>query len=130
MDDLKTVLLVDDQIAIQEILANLLRNNLYKVDVCQNGKEAEDRLSDHAYDLVITDLIMPNGDGYDLLDFINKRSQQQGESQRIMVITGENSLDVPQLIQDRAAIECFTLYKPFTKQDFLDSVNLVFESTA
>lgn len=128
MDDLKTVLLVDDQIAIQEILANLLRNNLYKVDVCENGKEAEERLSGQKYDLVITDLIMPNGDGYGLLDFINKRSTQLGVSQRIMVITGENSLDVPQLIQDRASLECFTLYKPFTKQDFLDSVSLVFEN--
>lgn len=126
MGDNKKILLVDDQIMIQELLADILRNNMYQVDVCANGHEAQAQVQRKSYDLVITDLRMPNGNGYDLLDFIEQRSEDTGSKQSVMIITGGPPREAPEDMSERGAIKYHTLHKPFTKQDFLDGVEQAF----
>ncbi|HWA36587.1 MAG TPA: response regulator [Burkholderiales bacterium] len=60
------ILVVDDQRTNAEMVAGLLRNLGYHVDLAFNGGEALDRLRAHGTDLVISDIMMPGVDGYEL----------------------------------------------------------------
>jgi DNA-binding response OmpR family regulator len=57
----KTVLTIDDDTAITELLAMLLRTHGYEVKTANNGEEAIKKLDPH---VVILDLMMPGMDGW------------------------------------------------------------------
>ena len=70
MTDLQThILLVDDEGALREVVAERLRDEGYAVSTAESGERAIALLSDFAYDVVITDLRLPGVDGNGVLDF-------------------------------------------------------------
>ena len=60
-----TILLVDDDPTCLEILKQLLEE--YTIDTAANGAKALEKLKDKNYDLVITDLMMPEMDGLQVI---------------------------------------------------------------
>jgi len=60
------ILVVDDQRTNAEMVSGLLRNLGYDVEVATNGAEALESVRDKAPDLVISDILMPQMDGYEL----------------------------------------------------------------
>ena len=69
----KSVLVVDDQASAAEFLRLLLSREGYRVATAGNGVEALLALEKDAYDLVISDLDMPEMDGFELLHRIGQR---------------------------------------------------------
>ena len=67
----KNILVVDDSATMRQLLALTLKKvrGCQVVEACQ-GKEAADKLSRHAFDLVITDINMPEMDGLMLVSHI------------------------------------------------------------
>jgi len=59
----KRVLLAEDEPVNREIAQTLLENVGLRVDVAADGREAIDRASAHAYDLILMDMQMPDLDG-------------------------------------------------------------------
>ena len=59
----KHLLLVEDETLLREAIAEQLTDHGYQVDQAESGEAAVARLSDFAYDLVITDLRLPGIDG-------------------------------------------------------------------
>ncbi len=68
-----SVLVVDDEPGVRQVLINFLSGAGYIVDSAQDGSVAIDKLDRGAYDLVITDLKMPNMDGRALLQIMSDR---------------------------------------------------------
>lgn len=64
------VLLVEDQLLLARVVAALLGSEGMQVDIADNGRLAIERLHAATYDLVITDLMMPEMDGIQLLEWI------------------------------------------------------------
>jgi PAS domain S-box-containing protein len=64
------VLLVDDDPAILELMREILSPGSYVVDLAGNGRQAVERLQACSYDLVLTDMIMPEMQGLDLLQYL------------------------------------------------------------
>lgn len=64
------VLLVDDQVLLVKVFAAILGSEGMKVDSAENGSVAMRKLGANTYDLVITDLMMPEMDGIQLLEWI------------------------------------------------------------
>jgi adenylate cyclase len=62
----ETILVVDDQRTNAEMVAGLLRNLGYQVELAFNGAEALERVRSAPPDLVISDIMMPGMDGYEL----------------------------------------------------------------
>lgn len=61
------ILLVDDEIEITEINKRYLEQGGYDIDIANDGKEALEKYTRNKYSLIITDIMMPNMDGYDLI---------------------------------------------------------------
>jgi signal transduction histidine kinase/ActR/RegA family two-component response regulator len=59
----KTILVVDDETAVAQLVADLLQLDGHTVDVAPSGVDALKRITSHRYDLVITDVRMPDVDG-------------------------------------------------------------------
>ena len=64
------ILLVEDDSALRDVLADILTDEGYEVDCATNGREALDRLSGDAPspDLIVLDLLMPVMDGWAFRD--------------------------------------------------------------
>lgn len=84
-----SILFVDDEPLLRETIGNDLRGQAYKVDTASSGAEAMTKLIDHPYDLVITDLIMEEMSGIQLLREIKDAAPET----MVMVMTGYGSLD-------------------------------------
>ena len=68
-----TVLVVDDEPMVREVLARYLSSEGFSVDVAEDGLEAITRFDDHAPDLVLLDLMLPKLDGYEVFRQIRER---------------------------------------------------------
>src|SRR5204863_768694 len=80
----KRVLIVDDDATIREMLVSVLRRRDLTVDVAGDGKEALDLLKEHRYSVVLLDLLMPNVDGFGVIDNLDSAIS----TPLVLVITG------------------------------------------
>ncbi|HEY0190645.1 MAG TPA: response regulator [Kofleriaceae bacterium] len=67
MDTALSILIVDDELDIAELLAELLSTRGHNVTTATNGALAQALLASHDFDLVITDLMMPIVSGVELV---------------------------------------------------------------
>jgi CheY-like chemotaxis protein len=63
----KKILIVDDDVFIIGVMQKILQNYNYEVSSCDRGEEALDRLRQEFFDILITDLQMPEMDGLELI---------------------------------------------------------------
>ncbi|HEX5042332.1 MAG TPA: ATP-binding protein [Candidatus Polarisedimenticolaceae bacterium] len=71
--DGRLVLVVDDEADAREVLAGLLRECGADVTAVGSARAALEAIRGHAPDLVVSDLAMPDGDGYALLEEVRRR---------------------------------------------------------
>jgi DNA-binding response OmpR family regulator len=57
------ILIVDDEAAVRDTLAAILRDSGYAVDLAATAAEARKLLSEHRYGMVLADWRLPDGDG-------------------------------------------------------------------
>jgi CheY-like chemotaxis protein len=84
----KGILVVDDEEIVRYSLVNILRSHGYETAEVRSGKEALRILYKRAYDLVLTDLVMENMDGLELVEQIKVISPRTV----VMVLTGYGSI--------------------------------------
>lgn len=82
--DMKSVLIIDDDVEILTSLRSLLERNGFRVDTAKNGREAMMRVCDGFYNLALIDIKLPDMDGTELL----LAFQQLGLNMKKIVITG------------------------------------------
>jgi two-component system response regulator PilR (NtrC family) len=83
------ILVVDDEDIIRESLCYILSNEGFQVDQAENGKVAYEKTLENYYDLVITDIEMPQMKGTELLEKVSAVTS----STSFIVITAYGSLD-------------------------------------
>ncbi len=65
------ILLVEDNQLTRITLDRFLRSEGYQVEVAENGAEAISLLDKDEFDLVLSDIVMANGNGWDLAEHLN-----------------------------------------------------------
>jgi len=85
--DERRILIVDDEAEIREKLAEILAAARHHVDTACSGREALERMAAESYDVVLTDIRMPDLDGRALYHEIERRWPGQGE--RVVFVTGD-----------------------------------------
>lgn len=115
------ILIVDDERDIRQLLREMLTLEGHEVAEATNGAEALTRLRDASFDLVLTDVRMPNLSGVELL----RRVREVSPSTEVVVATAYAELDT--------AIECMRagafdlLRKPFNLQELFSCVSRALE---
>jgi CheY-like chemotaxis protein len=72
------ILVIDDERAIRNTLKDILEFEGYHVEVAENGKVGLEMALGAKYDLIYTDIKMPEMDGMELLQAYRKTVQEQG----------------------------------------------------
>jgi nitrogen fixation negative regulator NifL len=109
----RRILVVDDEAEVAGVLAELLRRDGHEVDTALNGLEGLERLRMQRYDLVVSDIRMPQLDGVGLWTTI--KQEDPALARRFVFCTGD-TLDgsTAQFIEQTGAP---SLRKPFTLRD-------------
>jgi CheY-like chemotaxis protein len=118
----KRVLIVDDDRMIRMLVRMLLQRAGYEVLEAENGREAIDMTLTHRPDLLITDLLMPDVDGYQTLTAL--RAEGSCALLPVIVLTAETGPEVEQTVLSLGADDY--LVKPFDADVLLNRVNGVF----
>jgi DNA-binding NtrC family response regulator len=84
------ILVVDDDPVTRSLLQKRLTKESYEIDLAEDGVQALDLISEHYYDLVLTDLMMPGGvDGIGVLEATKKRNLKT----EVILITANATVD-------------------------------------
>jgi signal transduction histidine kinase len=83
----KTILVVDDERELAEVLVEALGREGHRVEIACHGEDALRRLEQHRYDLVVSDTKMPVMDGLELYRELTRRFPAL--SKRIIFVTGD-----------------------------------------
>jgi signal transduction histidine kinase len=115
----QTILVVEDEPAVLEIAARILRRNRYSVLAAATGSEALTLAADHEFDLLLTDLVMPEISGLELAG----RIRQLRPEVAVLYMSGY-SQDVPGPLGAVDEGVAF-VQKPFTRQSLLEGVRAI-----
>jgi DNA-binding response OmpR family regulator len=85
------VLVVDDEAAIRALVAKIIERAGFAVDTARDGREAIEKLQVSEYDVLVIDLMMPNVDGYGVIDFLRERG---GPQPAVILVTAADSAAV------------------------------------
>ncbi len=83
------LLIVDDETVIRKVLERHFLAKGYEVVTAIHGKDAITKLDQQKFDIVISDLLMPEMDGFELLRFL----REEYPLIRVIIMTGAVSLD-------------------------------------
>ena len=105
------ILVAEDDLRIRTVLDRLLQAVGYEVEACTNGREALDAIEARPFDLIITDINMPEMNGEELLNRIRENPATSG-LKVIVVSTESNEGRIARLREKGAAF----VHKPFTPE--------------
>ena len=113
------ILVIEDERDLNRIITKHLKKNNYSVDRCFDGQEALDFISYSEYDLIITDIMMPNVDGY---EFIDKLRANKNNTPVIM-LTAKDTLEDKIVGLDSGADDY--IVKPFEFDELLARIRVL-----
>ncbi len=87
-EDHKRILVLDDEEMIRDLLQETFQKRGYEVDVAVNGKESLRKLEKASYNLLITDLRLPDISGMEILSEVRKKYPEMG----VIMITAYGSI--------------------------------------
>ena len=113
------ILVVEDETDLNRVITKHLKKNNYSVDSCFDGEQALDYVLYGEYDLIITDIMMPKIDGYELI----KQLRVKGNSTPVIMLTAKDSLDDKILGLDSGADDY--IVKPFEFDELLARIRVL-----
>ena len=115
----RSILIVDDEFGLAEMLRDMLRDEGYDVCLAINGRLALDVLGERSIDLVITDIMMPVMDGVELATAI--RHSQTHRDIPVVIMTS-----LPSLPRQQSDLFDAVVRKPFTPDLILSTIEACF----
>ena len=83
------VLIIEDNRELGDNIQGFLVREGYVCELCYTHEDARRKLSDYLYDCIILDIMLPDGNGLNLLQFIKTEKIQSS----VVIISAKNSLD-------------------------------------
>ena len=115
----KKILILDDSITTRTMIKNILLNSGYLVDVVAEAEEAIIKLKMNHYDLIITDLTMPQVDGY---QFINMLKTDEMYADIPIIIMSSISKNVAMEKLTSLNVDYYICKENFNQEEFVEQV--------
>jgi len=90
---MKTILLVEDDPFVVDIYTKKLKNAGFLIKTAQDGEEALKKIMEKKPDLLVLDIVLPNIDGWELLDKI-KRNEKLRDLKVVVLSNLDQKIDV------------------------------------
>ncbi len=106
------VLVADDDFLIRWSLTEVLSEQGYVVKAVENGEKALEAMNAEPFDLIITDLVMPERDGWEVLQYAKRTHPRT----KVILITAHGTQDTEAMAKERGA------YGYVEKPEVLDKI--------
>ena len=113
------ILVIEDERSLQELIARALLKEHYVVEVASTYGEAWEKLSLFSYDCILLDIMLPDGNGLDLL----KAFREEGKALTVIILSARNSLEDKIIGLEEGADDY--LPKPFHTAELLARIKSV-----
>ena len=113
------ILVIEDERSLQELIARALLKEQYVVEVASTYGEAWEKLSLFSYDCILLDIMLPDGNGLDLL----KAFREEGKALTVIILSARNSLEDKIIGLEEGADDY--LPKPFHTAELLARIKSV-----
>jgi two-component system, NtrC family, response regulator PilR len=107
------ILIVDDNPEVLKLIASILETNEYEVETVSRGESAIKKLESNDYDMVLTDLMMPDVDGMQVLEYVKSRASRT----MCIILTGHGTIKSSVEAIKRGAFDYIT--KPVSPSELL-----------
>ena len=117
----KKILIIEDEQIITKSLQRLLKKEGYQVEISNNGADALEKIKNDDFNLIVSDIRMPDMDGIETIKAIRKYFVEQGKSlvPEILITGYADESKYQEALELKVADY---LYKPFDIKDFLEAV--------
>jgi CheY-like chemotaxis protein len=117
-----SILVVDDEPDIRDLLGRMLKASGHEVVCVGNGLEAAKAMTQQPIDVVLTDLLMPDKDGIELITELKRKYP----AVRIVAMSGGGHVPRGQYLHLAKGLGAHALLaKPFERQELLDVIESV-----
>ena len=110
------ILVVDDEAHVRSMMGSTLERHGYDVQLASSGNDALDLLDQNAFDLVLTDIVMQDGNGIAVLDRIHAQQPQLP----VVMVSAVHDISVAIDAMRRGAYDY--LLKPFEREHLVNTV--------
>ncbi len=117
MEEQTDILVVDDEGVMRSLICDVLSDIGYRIEAASSGREAIEKIKRIEFSIVITDLKMPEVDGFELL----KRIKAINSDICVIIITAYSSIESAIEAMREGAYDC--IIKPFN----IEELKLVFQ---
>ena len=124
MNNRQSILLVDDDPEFRKAMKKMFEKSGYNVTVAADGQEALEALSEETFDLIISDLRMPNLNGMELMEELKRRKINLP----VIFITAYGEVESYMDLMNLGAFEYIN--KPVKGQEILGVVRKALESAS
>jgi len=83
------LLLIEDEVALADNIRTYLSSGDIICEVASNYELAVDKLSNFKYDIIVLDIMLPDGNGLDIVRLLKEEQSESG----ILIISAKNSID-------------------------------------
>lgn len=113
------VLVIEDEKELREIIKESLEKEFYVVEMASSYKMGIEKLSGYDYDCILLDIMLPDGNGIDLL----REIKSMGKADSVIIISAKDSIDDKVLGLELGADDYLT--KPFHLSELLARIKSV-----
>jgi len=111
MAERPNVLIVDDEVDHAQVVAETLERSGYRCTLATSGQQGLDFVNRGAYDLIVTDLVMKDVDGMEIL----RTAKRQIPDVEVVMLTGQGTIKSAVAAMQEGAFTCIT--KPIDTQE-------------
>jgi DNA-binding response OmpR family regulator len=116
---MKNILVIDDDEPMRNLLCRAMEYAGFKADAAPDGRKGQRLFEENSYDLVITDLIMPEQEGMETITFLRKHHPEI----RIIAISGGGRIEPETYLSAAKELGADQVFaKPFPIDDIINAV--------
>ena len=117
LDGIKVLVIDDDRIQLNVTKEMFYRNGV-RCDCCQTSRELVTRLRSQEYDLLLTDIQMPETDGYGILELLRASNMENAKTIPVIAVTARVDDDNEYLSGGFSGC----IHKPFSMEELINAV--------
>ena len=113
------ILIIEDEYALADAVAEILKNEKFDVNIITNGQAGEDEALTGIYDLIILDVMLPGKDGFEILNSIKREKV----TTPVIMLTAKSQIEDKLQGLENGADDYVT--KPFHTRELLARVKVI-----
>ncbi|HMA65573.1 MAG: response regulator [Fibrobacterota bacterium] len=118
------ILLIEDDISMRSMMIDFFAQKNYTLNAASSGSEALKLIKEKRFDLVITDIIMDNQDGLEVIRAIKNSYPEI----KVIAISGGGKLSAEIYLKIASLLGAISIFqKPFSMNDLLNEINNIFQ---